>query len=134
MVCQSVNRLDSDSDFQTVHLSGSPLVVSERRSERNSDFHSERSKALRLECQWVTDLGSRSDLKSDSPLAESERQSVSAMERQSDFHLERSKVLRLECQWGTDSGSRSDLKSDHKWATNLDSRKEMHLGSHSGLK
>ena len=61
MVCQSVNRLDSDSDLQTVHLSDSRLVESERRSERNSDFHSERSKALHLERQWVLDL----DLKSD---------------------------------------------------------------------
>ena len=94
MVCQSVNRLDSDSDLQTVHLSDSPLVESERWSERNLDFHLERSKALRLECQWVTDLGSRSDLKSDSPLVESDPQSVSAMERHSGFHLERSKVLR----------------------------------------
>ena len=61
MVCQSVNRLDSDSDLQTVHLSDSRLVELERRSERNSDFHSERSKALHLERQWVLDL----DLKSD---------------------------------------------------------------------
>ena len=94
MVCQSVNRLDSDSDLQTVHLSDSRLVELERRSERNSDFHLERSKAFRLECQWVTNLGSRSDLKSDSPLVESERQSVSAMEQHSGFHLEHSKVLR----------------------------------------
>ena len=86
-----MKRLDSDLDLQTAHLSGSPLV-------------------------------------------ESERQSESAMERHSGFHLERSKALRLECQWVIDSGSRSDLKSDHKWAINLDSRKEMHLGSHSGLK
>ena len=77
-----------------MHLSDSPLVDSEHWSERNSDFHSECSKVLRLECQWVTDLGSRSDLKSDSPLVESERQSVSAMEQHSGFHLEHPKVLR----------------------------------------
>ena len=90
-VCHSVERLDSDSDLQTVHLSGSLLVESERRS-------------------------------------------VSAMEWNSGVHLERSKALRLECQWVIDSGSRSDLKSDHKWAANLDSWKEKHLGSHSDLK
>ena len=98
MVCHLVKRLDSDLDLQTVHLSGSPLDESARRSvsamELHSGFHLERSKALRLECQWVTDLGSRSDLKSDSPLVESERQSVSAMEQHSGFHSEHPKVLR----------------------------------------